>query len=111
MGFRWRACREAVPVAIGTVPRWAPCTFSPPLEGPRARGSRAAFSNATGHSITTSGSSRRRGATRIAAATAVVKHMAVNLLRQAKPTTSLKNRKKLSGWNLDHLDRLIRGAA
>jgi hypothetical protein len=36
--------------------------------------------------------------------------MAVNLLRQAKPTTSLKNHKKLAGWNLDHLDRLIRGA-
>ena len=40
---------------------------------------------------------------------AVVKHMALNLLRQAKPTTSLKNRRKLAGWNLDYLDRLIRG--
>ena len=37
--------------------------------------------------------------------------MALNLLRQAQPTTSLKNRRKLAGWNLDYLDRLIRGAA
>jgi predicted transposase YbfD/YdcC len=42
---------------------------------------------------------------------AVVRHMALNLLRQAQPTTSLKNRRKLAGWNLDYLDRLIRGAA
>jgi predicted transposase YbfD/YdcC len=42
---------------------------------------------------------------------AVVKHMAMNLIRQAKPTTSLKNRRKLAGWNLDYLDALIRGAA
>jgi predicted transposase YbfD/YdcC len=41
---------------------------------------------------------------------AVVKHMALNLLRQAQPSTSLKNRRKLAGWNLDYLDRLIRGA-
>ena len=42
---------------------------------------------------------------------AVVKHMAMNILRQAKPTTSLKNRRKLAGWNLDYLDDLIKGAA
>ena len=42
---------------------------------------------------------------------AVVKHMAMNLLRQAKPTTSLKNRRKLAGWNINYLDRLIRGTA
>jgi hypothetical protein len=42
---------------------------------------------------------------------AVVKHMALNLLCQAKPTTSLKNRRKLAGWSLDYLDQLIRGAA
>ena len=42
---------------------------------------------------------------------AVVRHMAMNLLRQAKPTTSLKNRRKLAGWNLDYLDRLIRDDA
>jgi predicted transposase YbfD/YdcC len=42
---------------------------------------------------------------------AVVKPMAMNLLRQAQPTTSLKNRRKLAGWSLDYLDQLIRGAA
>ncbi len=42
---------------------------------------------------------------------AVIKHMAMNLIRQAKPTTSLTNRRKLAGWNLDYLDALIRGAA
>ncbi len=42
---------------------------------------------------------------------AIVKHMVVNLLRAAKPTTSLKNRRKLAGWNIDYLDQLIRGAA
>jgi predicted transposase YbfD/YdcC len=42
---------------------------------------------------------------------AVVKHMAINLLRDAKPTTSLKNRRKLAGWNVEYLDQLIRGAA
>jgi predicted transposase YbfD/YdcC len=39
---------------------------------------------------------------------AVVKHMAMNLLRQAKPTTSLKNRRKRAGWNTSYLERLIR---
>jgi hypothetical protein len=33
------------------------------------------------------------------------------ILRQAKPTTSLENRRKLAGWNLDDLDELIKGAA
>jgi predicted transposase YbfD/YdcC len=42
---------------------------------------------------------------------AVVKHMAMNLLRHAEPTTSLKNRRKLAGWNLDYLDAVIRGSA
>jgi predicted transposase YbfD/YdcC len=42
---------------------------------------------------------------------AVVRHMALNLLRQAKPTTSLKNRRKLAAWSLDYLDRLVRRAA
>ena len=42
---------------------------------------------------------------------AVVKHMAMNILRQDKPTTNLKNRRKLAGWNLDYLDDLIKGAA
>jgi predicted transposase YbfD/YdcC len=42
---------------------------------------------------------------------AVVKHMAMNILREAKPTTSLKNRRKRAGWNLDYLTDLIKGAA
>ena len=42
---------------------------------------------------------------------AVIKHMAINLLRTAAPTTSLKNRRKLAGWDLDYLHQLIRHAA
>jgi len=42
---------------------------------------------------------------------AVVKHMAMNLIRQAKPTTSLKNRRKLAGWNPNYLEAVIRGRA
>lgn len=42
---------------------------------------------------------------------AVVKHIAMNLLTTAKPTTSLKNRRKLAAWNLDYLNALIKGAA
>jgi predicted transposase YbfD/YdcC len=42
---------------------------------------------------------------------AVVKHMAVNLLRRAEPATSLKNRRKLAGWNPDYLAALIRQTA
>jgi predicted transposase YbfD/YdcC len=42
---------------------------------------------------------------------AVVKHIALNLLRRARPTTSLKNRRKLAGWNLDYLNALIRHQA
>jgi predicted transposase YbfD/YdcC len=42
---------------------------------------------------------------------AVVRHMAMNLLRQAKPTISLKNRRKRAGWNTGYLDALIRQAA
>lgn len=38
---------------------------------------------------------------------AVVKHMALNLLRQAKPTLSLKNRRKRAGWNTDYLAALV----
>lgn len=37
----------------------------------------------------------------------VVKHMAINLLRQAKPTCSLKNRRKRAGWNTHYLENLI----
>ena len=42
---------------------------------------------------------------------AVVKHMALNLLQQAEPTTSLKNRRKLAGWSTDYLRQLLRGMA
>jgi predicted transposase YbfD/YdcC len=42
---------------------------------------------------------------------AVVRHMAVNLLRQATPSTSLKNRRKRAGWNTAYLERLVRQAA
>src|SRR3954453_4880513 len=42
---------------------------------------------------------------------AVVRHMAVNLLRQAKPTVSTKNRRKRAGWNTGYLESLIRQAA
>ncbi len=38
---------------------------------------------------------------------AVVKHMALNLLTQARPTTSLKNRRKRAGWNTDYLAHVI----
>ena len=38
---------------------------------------------------------------------AVVKHMALNLLHQAKPATSLKNRRKRAGWNADYLAQVI----
>lgn len=42
---------------------------------------------------------------------ATVKHMAINLLRQAKPNTSLKNRRKLAAWNPDYLETLLRQTA
>src|SRR3954467_15736737 len=35
---------------------------------------------------------------------AVIKHMAVNLLRRAEATTSLKNRRKRAGWNTASLE-------
>ena len=38
---------------------------------------------------------------------AVVRHMALNLLRQAKPTLSLKNRRKRAGWNTEYLAALV----
>jgi len=38
---------------------------------------------------------------------AVVKHMALNLLTQARPTTSLKNRRKKAGWNTNYLAQVI----
>jgi predicted transposase YbfD/YdcC len=42
---------------------------------------------------------------------AIVKHMALNLVRQATPTTSLKNRRKLAGWDPSYLETLIRQTA
>jgi len=42
---------------------------------------------------------------------AVVRHMAMNLLRQAEPAISLKNRRKRAGWNTAYLESLIRQAA
>ena len=38
---------------------------------------------------------------------AVVRHIALNLLKQAKPTISLKNRRKRAGWNTDYLKAVI----
>ena len=38
---------------------------------------------------------------------AVVKHMALNLLTQARPTTSFKNRRKRAGWNTNYLAQVI----
>ena len=42
---------------------------------------------------------------------AVIKHTALNMLNQAKPNTSLKNRRKRAGWNQDYLARLVQGTA
>lgn len=39
---------------------------------------------------------------------AIVRHTALNLLSRAKPTVSLKNRRKRAGWNVDYLEALIR---
>jgi hypothetical protein len=35
----------------------------------------------------------------------------MNLLRDAKPAVSLKNRRKRAGWNTAYLESLIRQAA
>lgn len=40
---------------------------------------------------------------------AVIKHTALNLLTQAKPTVSLKNRRKRAGWNPDYLAAVLKG--
>lgn len=42
---------------------------------------------------------------------AIIKHTAMNLLTQAKPVTSLKNRRKKAGWNQDYLEKIIRRTA
>jgi len=43
--------------------------------------------------------------------TAVAKHVAMNLLGQAAPSVSLKNRRKRAGWNTAYLETLIRQTA
>jgi predicted transposase YbfD/YdcC len=40
-----------------------------------------------------------------------INHMAINLVRQATPTASLKNRRKLAGWDSSYLETLIRQTA
>jgi predicted transposase YbfD/YdcC len=42
---------------------------------------------------------------------ATVRHMAMNLVRQAEPTTSLKNRRKKAAWSTDYLETLLRQTA
>jgi predicted transposase YbfD/YdcC len=42
---------------------------------------------------------------------AIVRHTALNLLARAKPTTSMKNRRKRAGWNVDYLETIIRQTA
>lgn len=42
---------------------------------------------------------------------ALVKHTALNLLMQAKPITSFKNRRKKAGWSLAYLEKVIRRTA
>jgi len=42
---------------------------------------------------------------------AVIRHTALNMLGQATPTTSLKNRRKKAGWNQHYLAQVIRGTA
>lgn len=42
---------------------------------------------------------------------AVIKHTALNLLTQAKPTLSLKNRRKKAGWNQEYLAAVLTGTA
>ena len=42
---------------------------------------------------------------------AIVRHTALNLLSRAKPTTSLKNRRKRAGGNVQYLEALIRQTA
>ena len=42
---------------------------------------------------------------------ATVKHMAMTLVRQAQPTTNIKNRRKLAAWNQDYLETLLRHTA
>jgi hypothetical protein len=38
----------------------------------------------------------------------IIRHVALNLLANAKPTISMKNRRKRAGWNVDYLETVIR---
>jgi hypothetical protein len=42
---------------------------------------------------------------------AIVRHTALNLLSGARPTTSLKNRRKKAGWNVDYRETVLRQTA
>ena len=42
---------------------------------------------------------------------ATVRHLAMNLVRRAQPTLSLKNRRKKAAWNPDYLETLLRQTA
>ena len=42
---------------------------------------------------------------------AIIRHTVLNLLSPAKPTVSLKNRRKRAGWNVDYLETVIRQTA
>ena len=42
---------------------------------------------------------------------AIIRHSALNLLSQAKPITSLKNRRKRAGWNTAYLANILRQTA
>jgi hypothetical protein len=41
----------------------------------------------------------------------IVRHMAMNLLRSAKPGKSLKVRRKVAGWDPDYLHAILLGMA
>jgi hypothetical protein len=42
---------------------------------------------------------------------AIIRHTALNLLSRARPTISLKNRRKRAGRNTDYLENIIRHTA
>jgi len=42
---------------------------------------------------------------------AIIRHAALNLPSPARPTASLKNRRKRAGWNVDYLETVIRQTA
>jgi predicted transposase YbfD/YdcC len=42
---------------------------------------------------------------------AIIRHTTLNLLSRTQPTVGLKNRRKRAGWNVDHLETVIRQTA